>query len=115
MDDDIKKFLIARLEEISIAIRRYRLGGATYLRKAVESNFGAILLKTTEPNVQTKGGADLFKRVLTVVVAVGGLVDLGANVENYLLPKSTEVIELLLPASESELPKEKPAQVHQKE
>ena len=27
LDDDIKKFLIARLEKISIAIRRYRVGG----------------------------------------------------------------------------------------
>ena len=79
----------------------------------MESNFGSILLKATEPNTQTKCGAELYKRVLAVVGAVGGVVDLGANVENYLLPKSTEVIELLLPPSESESPEENPAQVPQ--
>jgi hypothetical protein len=114
-DDDIKNFLIARLEEISIAIRRYKVGGPAYLRKVVESNLGAILLKATASHTLQQSSVELMKRVLTVVIAVGGLVDLGANVENYILPKSTEVIELLLPSSESKAPEEQPAQNHQRE
>lgn len=102
VDQEIKEFLVARLEEITIAIRRYNLGGPTYLRKVVESNVGAILLKTSSLKKQKKVNVEFLTAAFKLVLTVGGLLDFGANVEGYLLPKGAEVIERLLPPSKSE-------------
>jgi hypothetical protein len=45
MENDIKEFLIVRLEEICIAIRRYSTGGSERLQATIESNIGGILLR----------------------------------------------------------------------
>ena len=102
VEQDIKEFLIARLEEITIAIRRYNIGGPVYLRKVVESNIGSVLLKTSSLRKQNKVNTELIKAAFKLILTVGGLLDFGANVEGYLMPKGAEVIERLLPPAESD-------------
>ena len=102
VDQDIKEFLVTRLEEVTIAIRRFDIGGPDYLRKVVESNIGAILLKTSSIRKPKKANVGLIKAAFKLILAVGGLLDFGANVEGYLLPKGAEVIEHLLPPAENE-------------
>ena len=98
IDDDIKVFLNTRLEEITIAIRRYNIGGSAHLQKVIESNIGAILLKSASLKTHKKRNVELIKAAFKLILTIGGVLDFGANVEGYLLPKSADVIERILPA-----------------
>lgn len=96
LPEDIKTYLVIRLEEICSAIRQYSLGGPERLRKVVEANLGGILLRLAgiSPKDQEK---PIFKKVCGWLLAFGGVLDLGANTQGYLMPKIAEIAKYFLP------------------
>ncbi|MEL6552416.1 MAG: hypothetical protein AAFQ63_02970, partial [Cyanobacteria bacterium J06621_11] len=100
MEEDIKSFLLARLEEITIAIRRYNISGSDYLRRVVEANIGGVLLKSAQLQPKQSNSAAFLKKLFKLALTIGGVLDLGANVEGFLLPKGIEAIEKILPPGE---------------
>jgi hypothetical protein len=46
LEDDLKTFLIVRLEEVCSAIRHYSIGGSERLRTVVEANIGGMILRS---------------------------------------------------------------------
>jgi hypothetical protein len=98
LPDDIKTFLTIRLEEICSAIRHYSIGGPERLRTVVEANIGGLVLRSTgiNPEVREK---PIFSKVFSWLLTLGGVLDLAANTQGYLLPKISELVKLLPPAS----------------
>jgi len=97
LPDDMKTFLIIRLEEICSAIRHYSIGGTERLRTVVEANIGGIILRSAgiSPKIKDKL---LFSKIFSWLFTLGGVLDLAANTQGYLLPKIAEFVKLLPPA-----------------
>lgn len=98
LDKDLKSFLMVRLEEICIAIRRYSLRGSEGLRIVVESGVGSFLMKASKltPEEQKQ---PLFKRSIEFLLKFGGMLGLARNVDQFLLPEFTKIINNLPPGS----------------
>jgi hypothetical protein len=96
LPEDIKTFLIVRLEEICTAIRHYSLGGLERLRTVVEANIGGMLLRSVEISPQEKE-KPIFKKIFGWLLTLGGVLDLASNTQGYLLPKVAEIVKFLLP------------------
>jgi hypothetical protein len=64
LSEDIKTFLVMRLEEICIAIRHYSIGGSERLRAVVEANIGGIL-----PIIPTLHEKDRSSPILKIFIA----------------------------------------------
>lgn len=90
LPEDIKTYLIIRLEEICSAIRQYSLGGPERLRKVVEANLGGILLRHAGISPEDKE-KPIYTKIFGWLLAFGGVLDLGANTQGYLLPKVVEI------------------------
>jgi hypothetical protein len=95
LPEDIKVYLVIRLEEICSAIRQYSLGGPERLRKVVEANLGGILLRHAGISQKDKEKPILIK-VFGWLLTFGGVLDLGANTQGYLLPKVAEITRYFL-------------------
>jgi hypothetical protein len=89
--EDIKTFLVIRLEEICTAIRHYKIGGPERLRMVVESSIGAIVLRheSLELDPSTK---PLMNKIFGWLIGFGGVLDLAANTQGYLIPKVVELL-----------------------
>jgi hypothetical protein len=98
LTEDIKTFLIVRLEEICTAIRHYALGGPERLRTVVEANIGGMILRSAGLNPQEKE-KPILRNIFSWLLNLGGLLDLAANTQGYLLPKVVEIARYLLPPS----------------
>lgn len=96
---DIKTFLIVRLEEICTAIRHYSLGGPERLRTLVEANIGGMILHGAGISLQEEE-ENILKKIFKWLVTLGGILDLAANTQGYLLPKVGEITKYLLPPGE---------------
>ncbi|BAY23732.1 hypothetical protein NIES2100_35240 [Calothrix sp. NIES-2100] len=93
--EDIKTFLVVRLEEICSAIRHYKIGGPERLRTVVEANIGAIILRSDAYTPEQKKG--IISKIFGLLMTFGGVLDLAANTQGYLLPKAAELLKYLLP------------------
>jgi hypothetical protein len=92
LEESIKSFLIIRLEEICVAIRQYHLGGTERLKKVVEENIGGVLLRLSGLGPEEKGKS-LNWEVFTWLIHFGGVLDLAANTQGYLIPKLVEAVQ----------------------
>lgn len=99
LDSDIKVFLITRLEDILSTINHYSVCGSEGLRRVVEANIGATMLKTY--GLYSNGEApSLIKDFFNLMVKFGSLLGIAKNVSEFLLPAAKEVIgNLLLPGN----------------
>ncbi|MBW4518765.1 MAG: hypothetical protein KME16_03560 [Scytolyngbya sp. HA4215-MV1] len=98
LSEDIKTFLVVRLEEICTAIRHYSLGGPERLRTVVEANIGGIILRSAAISSQDKE-KPIFQKIFGWLLTLGGVLDLASNTQGYLLPKVAEITKYLLPPS----------------
>lgn len=96
LPEDIKTFLIVRLEEICSAIRHYSLGGPERLRTVVEANIGGMILRSVAISPQEKE-KPILKKIFGWLLTLGGVLDLASNTQGYLLPKVAEIAQYLLP------------------
>lgn len=94
LDNDIKMFLVIRLEEICSAIQHYAVSGSAGLRKVVEANIGSTLLKSF--GVKTEETNQLRKFV-GLMVKIGSWIGILADTESFLLPKVSEIFRQLPP------------------
>ena len=92
----MKTFLVIRLEEICTAIRHYSLGGPERLRTVVEANIGGIILRSIGISSEDKE-KPILRKVFDWLLTLGGILDLAANTQGYLLPKAAEITKFLLP------------------
>lgn len=97
LSDDIKTYLVERLEEVCTAIRNYKIGGSKRLKIVIESNIGAIVLHNKDYTLEQKNG--LIGKIFNFFMTIGSVLDLGANTEGYLLPKLASLAKFLLPPS----------------
>ena len=95
LEDDIKTFLVVKLREICTAIENYHLGGTEKLKKVIEENIGGLLLRSygLAPEEKKK---PIYSKLFEYFLTFGGVLDTAANVQGYLVPKMTEVVQLLL-------------------
>jgi hypothetical protein len=96
LPEDMKTFLVIRLEEICTAIRHYSLGGPERLRTVVEANIGGIILRSSGISSEDKE-KPILRKVFDWLLTLGGILDLAANTQGYLLPKAAEIARFLLP------------------
>jgi hypothetical protein len=96
LPETIKTYLVTRLEEICLAIRHYSIGGPERLRIVVEANIGGILLRSAGISQEEKE-KPIFTKVFGWLMTLGGVLDLAANTQGYLLPKVAEIAKYLLP------------------
>jgi hypothetical protein len=92
LEESIKSFLIIRLEEICVAIRQYHLGGTESLKKVIEENIGGVLLRLSGLGPEEKGKS-LNWEVFNWLIHFGGVLDLAANTQGYLIPKLVEAVQ----------------------
>lgn len=95
LDDDIKTYIVVRLEEVCTAIRHYKIGGSKRLRIVIESNIGAMVLHNEDYSLEQKKG--IIGKIFNFFITIGSVLDLGANTEGYLLPKLASIAKFLLP------------------
>ncbi|NEP15467.1 MAG: hypothetical protein F6J97_01035 [Leptolyngbya sp. SIO4C1] len=98
LDIDIKTFLSVRLEEICHAIDHYSVYGSEGLRRVVETNIGATVLKTygLYSNGETPAPIQKF---LNLMLKFGSWLGLAADVSEFLLPTAAELIKQLPPSA----------------
>jgi hypothetical protein len=96
LPEDIKTFLVIRLEEICTAIRHYTIGGPDRLRAVVEANIGGMILRSSVLSSQKKE-KPLLNKLFTWLINFGAILDFGSNAENYLLPKLLEAAQNFFP------------------
>lgn len=99
LPDDIKTFLVIRFEEICSAIRHYSIGGPERLRTVIQANIGGILLRSPGMSLGEKE-KPIFNKVVQWLLTLGGVLDLAANTQTFLLPKVAEMAKNLLPSSQ---------------
>ena len=93
LDNDIKTFLIIRLDEVCSAIQYYSISGSAGLRHVIEANIGGTLLKLNGLAPEERKTSAL-KKFLQLMVKGAGLLGLMADVEGFLLPKVAEILQL---------------------
>ncbi|MEO0455017.1 MAG: hypothetical protein AAF152_00345 [Cyanobacteria bacterium P01_A01_bin.114] len=96
LDDDIKTFLIVRLEEICSAIHHYTVCGSEGLCHVVEANIGAVLLKSIGLTPEQKAHP-AWKKFFDLMMKFGVLLGLIADADGFLLPRAGDLIKHLLP------------------
>ena len=95
LEDDIKIFLVIKLRDICTAIENYHLGGTKKSKRVIEENLGGLLLRSYGLALEEKN-KPIYSRLFTYFLTFGGVLDTAANVQGYLVPKITEVVQLLL-------------------
>lgn len=98
LSNDIKTFLVVRLEEICTAIRHYSIGGPERLRTVVEANIGGMILRSAgiSPQDQEK---PILKEIFGWLLSFGSILGLASDTQEFLLPKVIEVAQFLLPST----------------
>jgi hypothetical protein len=96
LTDDLKTFLIVRLEEVCSAIRHYSVGGSERLRTVVEANIGGMILRSAgiSPKDREK---PILKTLFSWFLTVGSL--LGMVTDSQSLLQSGFVTQFFLPPS----------------
>lgn len=96
---DIKLFLIAQLEKLCTAIRRYEMFGSEGLRQVIALNLGEILMQyESAPDEERK--RPIWRRLIQSMTTFGGLLGFAADVEGFLLPKFVSMLKNLPSARE---------------
>jgi hypothetical protein len=96
LSDDIKTFLVVRLEEVCTAIRHYSIGGPERLRILVEANIGGMILRSAAISTQDKE-KPILKTIFGWLLTFGSLLGLASDMQGFLLPQVTEAAQFLLP------------------
>jgi hypothetical protein len=99
LSDDIKTFLVVRLEEICIAIRHYSIGGPGRLRTVVEANIGGMIVRGTAISSEDKE-KPILKKIFEWLLIFGSVLGLASDTQGFLLPNVTEAARFLLPHTE---------------
>jgi hypothetical protein len=94
--DDLKTFLIVRLEEVCSAIRHYSTGGSERLRIVVEANIGGMILRSAGIS-QKDRETPILKTLFSWLLTFGSL--LGMVTDSQSLLQSGFVKQLFLPPS----------------
>lgn len=96
LDNSFKTFLVVRLEELRLAIMHYSISGSEGLRNVVEANIGSILLKCSglTPTQRQDSGVQKF---VALMVKLGGLLGIAADLDGFLLPAMNRVFQQLPP------------------
>ncbi len=94
--DDLKTFLIVRLEEVCSAIRNYSIGGSERLQKVVEANIGGMILKSAGISAEDRE-KPILKKLFNVFLTFGSL--LGIYTDSQSLLQSGALTQLFLPPS----------------
>lgn len=97
LPDDLKNYLLIRLEAICFALKNYSTGGSERLKMVVESNIGSFFINRDKLATVDDKNKPLIKKVLGIILTLGGLLDFTSNTQNYLLPLLTEAIKNILP------------------
>jgi hypothetical protein len=94
LTNDLKTFLIVRLEEVCSAIRHYSIGGSERLRTVVEANIGGMILRSTgiSPEDREK---PILKLLFSWFLTFGSL--LGMVTDSQSLLQSGFVTQFFLP------------------
>jgi hypothetical protein len=95
LSDDLKTFLVIRLEEICTALRHYSIGGSERLQKIVEANIGGMILQSVNMKDKDKGN-ELLKKLFSWFITVGALLGMYNDVQTLL--QSQPVTEFFLPS-----------------
>jgi hypothetical protein len=96
LTDDLKTFLIVRLEEVYSAIRHYSIGGSDRLRTVVEANIGGMILRS--PGISSKDREKpILKTLFSWFLSFGSL--LGMVTDSQSLLQSGFVTQFFLPPS----------------
>lgn len=94
LSEDIKLFLITRLQEIKSAIIHYSVSGSSGLVRVVEANIGATFLKSFNLSPESKS---YFKKFFELMGKISMVLGFGADFKGFLLPTVTKVIDLIEP------------------
>ncbi|MBD2168046.1 hypothetical protein H6G04_27045 [Calothrix membranacea FACHB-236] len=93
LSNDIKEYLVVRLEEICSAIRHYKIGGPERLRIIVEASIGAAVVRYGQYSEQQKEG--IFKKIMNVLGPIATVLGLVADTNGFVLPAVKEVVKNL--------------------
>lgn len=98
LENSFRTFLIVRLEELRVAIMHYSISGSEGLRNVVEANIGSILLKCSglKPTQRQDAGVQKF---VALMVRLGGLLGIAADLDGFLLPAMKRVFQQLPPGA----------------
>ena len=91
LEDNTKKFLKFRLEEICEAIRKLSFEDAASLRETVNATVGKILIGSFEITPEEKEKST-FQNVVDLVVKFGAIVNLSRTIQEWVLPQLTNQI-----------------------
>lgn len=94
LQPDIKKYLIVRLEEICTAMRHYSTGGAQYLSLVVDASIGGLFLR--QNHISQDKEKPVLSKLLRFLLELGGIIDLGANIQGFVMPKIEQIVNLVL-------------------
>jgi hypothetical protein len=97
LSDNLKTFLVIRLEEICTALRHYSIGGSERLQKIVEANIGGMILQSVNMKDKDKGNG-LLKKLFSWFITVGALLGMYNDVQTLLQLQSQPVTEFFLPS-----------------
>jgi len=99
IDSPLKIFLTVRLEEVCRAIRHYSIGGSDGLRNVIESNIGDAILRNA--GLVTDNASQLWlQRFIQLMFKAGTLLGISADVDGFLLPSMSNLIQKVLPSGD---------------
>jgi hypothetical protein len=92
--DDLKTFLIVRLEEVCSAIRHYSIGGSERLQIVVEANIGGMILRSAGISKKDRE-TPVLEKLFSWFLTFGSL--LGMVTDSQSLLQSDVVTQFFLP------------------
>jgi len=97
IDKTLKKFLVARLEEICSAMRHYAMSGSEGLIQVIEANIGGAVVRSITL-AGTESDQSLLDKFMSFMLKGSQLLGVVADC-NGLLPAATKILKSLPPSS----------------
>lgn len=98
LQPDIKTYLIARLQEVCLALHDYSIGGSKYLSLVVDASIGGLLSRQSD--ISLDRDKPTWQKVTGLLFKLSGLISFGSNLQKFVLPKIEQAVNLLLPPGE---------------